>query len=50
MNDLPKSLYAIFICAIIAKILEKFIEPSEISQKEMRVVCVEKDVQNIKYS
>lgn len=50
MNDLPKSLYAILVCSIIAKIIERFIEPTEIHKKEISIICLDKDVQKIKYS
>jgi len=50
MDDLPKSLYAVLVCAIIGAIIGKFIEPSEITSKEISLNCFEKDFNNIKIS
>ena len=50
LDDLPKSLYAVFLCTVVGLIIQKFMEPTEIQRKEISVVCFRKDVQEMKLS
>ena len=49
-EELPKSLYAILVCTIIGAIIGKFMEPSDITRKEIGMVCLEKNFEKIKIS
>jgi len=48
--SLPKSLYAGLFCVLVGSIIRLFVQPPNITKKEISVTCINGNVAKIKYS